>query len=111
MNVVVLRGVVVRPAEQRELASGEVWWAVEVRTDSEDGPPDTVPVVWLESTVPHDVLEGDHVVVTGRVRRRFFRSGGTTQSRTEVVATALVSATDTRRVRRLVDRALTAARV
>ena len=29
---------------------------------------------------------GDEVVVTGRVQRRFFRAGGATQSRTEVVA-------------------------
>jgi single-strand DNA-binding protein len=35
---------------------------------------------------------GDEVVVIGRVRKRFFRVGGATQSRTEVVATRVVPA-------------------
>jgi single-strand DNA-binding protein len=30
---------------------------------------------------------GTELIVTGRVRRRYFRAGGSTQSRTEVVAT------------------------
>jgi len=55
------------------------------------------------------VAAGDEVVVTGRVRRRFYRAGGATQSRTEVVAHAVVRAGDGRRVRRLVDQALAAA--
>jgi hypothetical protein len=44
--------------------------------------------------------------VTGRVRRRFYRAGGATRSRTEVVADAVVAAADGRRVRRAVDAAL-----
>jgi single-strand DNA-binding protein len=38
------------------------------------------------------------VVVTGRVRRRFFRAGGYTQSRTEVVADAVVPTRRRKRV-------------
>jgi single-strand DNA-binding protein len=33
---------------------------------------------------------GSEVVVAGHVRRRFFRAGGVTQSRTEVVATRVI---------------------
>jgi single-strand DNA-binding protein len=33
---------------------------------------------------------GEEVLVVGRVRRRFFRAGGATQSRTEVAATLAV---------------------
>jgi single-strand DNA-binding protein len=61
-------------------------------------------VVPGEPAVVHD--EGTELLVTGRVRRRFFRAGGATQSRTEVVAEAVVVATDQRRVRRAIDRAL-----
>ena len=50
--------------------------------------------------------EGDAVVVTGRVRRRFFRAGGATASRTEVVADAVWPAHHRARVTRAVDRAL-----
>jgi single-strand DNA-binding protein len=38
------------------------------------------------------------VVVVGRVRRRFFRSGGVTQSRTEVVAEVVLPTGQTKRV-------------
>ena len=44
---------------------------------------------------------GDEVLVTGRIRRRFFRAGGVTQSRTEVVATDVVpTRREPRRARR-----------
>ena len=42
----------------------------------------------------------------GRVRRRFFRSGGVTQSRTEVVAEAVLSSRSKRRVAAAFDDAL-----
>ena len=49
------------------------------------------------------------VVAAGRVRRRWFRSGGATQSRTEVVAVEVLSARSTKRVAKLVSDALGAA--
>jgi len=109
MNIVILRGVLSRPAEQRMLPSGDVIVAYEVRIAHEDGPADSVPVVWSAPVGRglHDA--GEEVVVTGRVRRRFYRAGGATQSRTEVVADAVARAGDGRRVRRLVDQALAAA--
>jgi single-strand DNA-binding protein len=46
------------------------------------------------------VLDADTaIVVIGRVRRRFFRAGGATQSRTEVVAESIVPATSVKRAR------------
>ena len=51
---------------------------------------------------------GAEVVVTGHVRRRFFRAGGGTQSRTEVVADAVVPARSRARVRRAIDDAVAA---
>jgi len=44
--------------------------------------------------------------VTGEVRRRFYRAGGVTQSRTEVVADALIPARQRRRVEAALSRAL-----
>ena len=46
------------------------------------------------------LLEETEVVVVGRVRRRFFRSGGATQSRTEVVAERVARPRQAKRVRR-----------
>jgi single-strand DNA-binding protein len=45
------------------------------------------------------------VVVVGSVRRRFFRVGGATQSRTEVVADRVVAARRAREVRRMLGAA------
>ena len=51
-------------------------------------------------------LEGAEVVVVGRVRRRFFRAGGATASRTEVVADRMISVRSGARCRELLGRAI-----
>ncbi len=98
MNLVVLVGRLARPAEQRELPSGDRLVAYEVTVARPGARAEGVPVVWPEappSAADHDVDE--LVLVIGRVRRRFFRAGGATQSRTEVVADVVVP---TRRAKR-----------
>ena len=107
MNIVILRGTLTRPAEQRVLPSGDVVVAYEVRVVRDEGPAESVPVVWSPPAGRGLLAAGEEVVVTGRVRRRFYRAGGATQSRTEVVAVA--RAGDGRRVRRLLEQALAAA--
>jgi single-strand DNA-binding protein len=106
MNVVVLIGRLARPAESRELPSGDRLVAYEVTVDRPGERAETVPVVWMDapvSAVDHDVDE--RMVVVGRVRRRFFRAGGATQSRTEVVAEAVVNARHAKRVAAALERA------
>jgi single-strand DNA-binding protein len=98
LNLVVVRGVLSRDPEVRVLPSGSVVVAYEVTVARATGPDDSVPVVWSD---PPDrrasVHAGDTVAVLGRVRRRFFRAGGTTQSRTEVVAERVVAGRSSRR--------------
>jgi len=99
MNVVVLIGRLARPAEARELPSGDRLVAYEVTVARPGERAETVPVVWVDapaSALDHAVDE--RVLVVGRVRRRFFRAGGSTQSRTEVVAEAVVNARHKRAV-------------
>ena len=100
INVVALVGRLARPAEQRELPSGERLVAYQVTVDRPGHRAEGVPVVWLgapAAAADHGV--DDVVVVVGRVRRRFFRAGGSTQSRTEVVADRVVAASNTKRAR------------
>jgi single-strand DNA-binding protein len=104
VNVVVLQGVVARAPEARELASGSQLVMLEVSTDTEDGRT-TVPVAWADPAGRWPDV-GEEVVVTGCVRRRFFRAGGATQSRTEVVAAGVVSVRAKAKVRRALDEAL-----
>jgi single-stranded DNA-binding protein len=92
LNLVVVRGHLSRAAEERLLPSGDevVGLELTVRRDGADRA-ESVPVSWRNP--PASVLaleEGDEVVVVGHVARRFFRAAGSTQSRTEVVATAVV---------------------
>jgi hypothetical protein len=59
-----------------------------------------VPVVW--EAPPPSAAEYDtdaELVVVGRVRRRFFRTAARTESRTEVVAEAVVPMRQVKRVR------------
>ena len=108
MNLTVVRGRLSRPASIRELPSGTRLASLDVTTERHrDGEPaDTVPVVWRD---PPPSVEGldtdDDVVVVGRVRRRFFRSGGMTQSRTEVEADVVLRARQRARVQRAITEA------
>ena len=83
---------------------------LELRTTGPGGRAETVPVVSLGAVDDFDV--DACVLVVGRVRRRFFRVGGSLQSRTEVVADVVLAARQRRRAdaaRQAVVRALGAA--
>jgi single-strand DNA-binding protein len=104
MNIVVLRGTLSSEPVDRTLASGSTIWSLEVTTRTEDGT-FSAPVAWVDPPHPPRVAAGDDVVVVGQVRRRFFRAGGVTQSRTEVVAAAVVPAKRQAEVRKALARA------
>lgn len=71
------------------------------------GPAEHAPVVWFAPPAGATDLEPDtEVVVVGRVRRRFFRAAGSTQSRTEVVADKVIPARRAKAAERLVLDAL-----
>jgi single-strand DNA-binding protein len=100
INMVALEGRLARPAEQRVLPSGSYVVTIELTVRPDAGPAETVPVQWMDAPAWASVLDADAaIVVIGRVRRRFFRAGGSTQSRTEVVAESIVPATSLKRAR------------
>ncbi|MGH9120724.1 MAG: single-stranded DNA-binding protein [Acidimicrobiales bacterium] len=99
-NLAVVAGHLSRPAEARELGSGAKLVALELTVPREGAPAESVPVVWHEAPAWASTLSvGEEVIVIGRVRRRFFRAGGTTQSRTEVLADQVVLSSWARRRR------------
>jgi single-strand DNA-binding protein len=100
MNLVVVDGLLAKPAQHRELPSGSRLLTLEVTVRPAEGPAETLPVVWFDAPAWASALDqGAPVVVVGRVRRRFFKAGGVTQSRTEVVADRVVRATDGKRAK------------
>lgn len=110
MNLTILRGHLRRAPETRTLASGDLVVGYELVAGRPGERAEPVPVVWHDPPAAASALaEGDEVVVVGRVRQRFFRVAAGTQSRTEVVADAVVNARHTKRSRTLVDRALAGA--
>ncbi|MDO8389197.1 MAG: hypothetical protein Q7V57_01825 [Actinomycetota bacterium] len=104
MNVVVLQGVLSSAPVCRQLASGAVVVSLELTTPTESGQA-SVPIAWFDPPTEVTWAPGDELVVVGTVRRRFFRSGGITQSRTEVVATAVLPIAKRRLVRAALARA------
>jgi single-strand DNA-binding protein len=104
-NVVVLRGRITSEPRVRDLPSGSTVTQLEVTTEC-DGAAVSVPVALFDRATRCGA--GDDVVVAGHVRRRFFRAGGSTQSRTEVVAVDVVRVTRAKTVERLVGRAAAA---
>jgi single-strand DNA-binding protein len=107
MNVVVLSGRLLSDPAARELPSGEVVWSFDLGADvTASDPPCSHPVPVSWSGDGADAwAKGTSVVVVGVARRRFFRAGGSTQSRTEVLAERVVTVTK----RRSRDRALAVA--
>jgi single-strand DNA-binding protein len=107
INLSLLAGTLSRRPEVRVLPSGTTVVELQLSVRPASGPTESVPVAWFDA--PPAALEwpeGHAVVVVGRVRRRFFRSGGATASRTEVVATSIVPATRRAAVGKAIDAAL-----
>lgn len=95
LNLVVVIGTLGRAPQVRALPSGFSLASFDVQVARSDDAFDIVPVAFFDP--PQEVCSlpsGAVVLVVGRVRRRFFRVGGSTQSRTEVVAEKLVAITD-----------------
>jgi single-strand DNA-binding protein len=94
-NIAVLRGTVTNAPQRRALPAGHDVAQFDVATrlvaDARDITV-SVPIAWYEppATALGVITTGVDVLVIGTVRRRFFRVGGATQSRTEVVADAVV---------------------
>jgi single-strand DNA-binding protein len=92
LNLAVIRGRLSSDPVDRTLPSGDLLVAYEVSITRPDAATESVPVVLIGGRPPAGLVAGDEVVVVGRVRRRFFRAGGGTASRTEIVADQLVPA-------------------
>ncbi len=95
LNLVVLRGHLSSEEVRRTLPSGDQLCQFEVTVPASVGSSaksgaSTSPVVWFGERNGPTGIAGDDVLVIGQVRRRFYRAGGSTQSRTEVVASKLV---------------------
>jgi len=100
-NLAVLVGHISAPPITRELQNGTTVMQFDLATPIH-GERISVPVAWHDPTSSQlaSIDDGVHVVVTGSVRRRFFRVGGQTQSRTEVVASAVVPSRRAKTARR-----------
>jgi single-strand DNA-binding protein len=102
-NVAVIRGALQSEPHVRDLPGGGfvVQFDVTTRVCREGRETNvSVPIAWNDPTSPQlgVLIPGAEVVVVGTVRRRFFRVGGATQSRTEVVADAVIPARRHQRV-------------
>jgi single-strand DNA-binding protein len=96
-NLAVISGTVPNDAQTRDLPAGGMVAQFDVTTRVEaDGREVSVsvPIAWNDPTPAQlgVLVAGAEVVVVGTVRRRFFRVGGATQSRTEVVADTVIPA-------------------
>lgn len=109
MNVVFIRGRLSSEPRLRILPSGSRLVSYEVTTDTSGASRSSVPVVWFDPPMSTpEMAPGEDVVVAGEIKRRFFRTGGVTQSRTEVVASRVVPTRRAAQARRVVGTVLEA---
>jgi single-strand DNA-binding protein len=94
-NIAVLRGVLATGVRISELPAGSVVYNFDVRAGGVDGP-HVVPIAWRDPVRPPRLARGDDVVVVGSVRRRWFRAGGASQSRTELLASCVARSSSAR---------------
>jgi single-strand DNA-binding protein len=87
INFVLLIGTIDNTPTTREMPGGAPWVNFDLGCHTEHGT-ETIPIV-TELHVAPDLL-GETVEIHGRVRRRYFRAGGVTQSRTEIVAHRII---------------------
>jgi single-strand DNA-binding protein len=107
VNVVLIRGTLSSDPRERELASGTLLLHWEVTTDGEARC--SVPVVWFDPPASvRGLASGTEVVVSGLIRRRFYRAGAATASRTEVVAARGTRASRSRAVAKIADAVIAA---
>ena len=107
MNIVFLQGRLSSDPVLRELSSGSRLLSLEVTTSTDAGTAN-VPVAWFDPPTIPDWGAGVDVVVRGVVKRRFYRGPSGTQSRTEVVAAAVVARRSRRRAANAVQVAVEA---
>ncbi len=102
LNMVVVIGKLAKPLQVRNLPSGLSLACFDLQVARSDESADTVPVALFDSgdEIPNWPT-GQALMAVGRVRRRFFRVGGSTQSRTEVVAEKVLPIVEKEDVRRV----------
>ena len=107
MNIVILIGQLSSAPRHVELPSGAPRCSLELSCPVADGRTLGVPISW-DRVAPAGWDPGTRLAVAGVVRRRFFRAGGITQSRTEVEAVAVVEVTARRPERRALAQVIAA---
>lgn len=109
VNLAVLCGALVKTPEPRLLSNGRTVWELDLTMRLPDRPATTVPVSWAAPPAglePERWSPGDEVVVVGSVRQRFYRAGGATVSRTDVLADSVVPARQRKRAAALLAHAV-----
>jgi single-strand DNA-binding protein len=91
LNLVVVIGSLCKAPNVRSLPNGISLASFDLQVLRADDAVDVVPVALFDPSERVSAFQaGQEVLAVGRVRRRFFRVGGATQSRTEVVAEHVV---------------------
>jgi len=102
-NMVLVKGVLAGSPRKTVLASGSVVWNYDLTTSCADGQRRSVPIAWVDPSRPPSLDVGHEVVAVGCIRRRFFRAGGATQSRTELLAEVVARSGSVRATKVLVS--------
>lgn len=106
LNLAVVVGHVAGAIDRRSLPSGTEVLSLSVTVRSEASTTASVPVSWFDPPERASFAEGDHVLVVGRVTRRFYRAGGAMASRTDVEAESITPLRRKATVTKLFDRVI-----
>lgn len=104
-NLAVALGVISGDVQIRTLPSGTELASFSISVSQASGPATSIPVSWSAPTpkLLERLEAGTEVLAIGRVVRRFYRAGGSTQSRTELVVDRIERLSRRTACRRMVE--------
>jgi len=107
-NVAVALGSISSDVQMRTLPSGTELASFSISVSHATGPTTSMPVSWPTPTaaVLARLEPGTEVLAVGRIVRRFYRAGGATQSRTELVVDRVERLSRRVACRRIVEQAI-----
>lgn len=107
MNIVIVHGTLLDRPRRRTLADGRDLVVGTILTTEAEGERTSVPFSWFGAPERAERIDASaEVIGVGRIDRRFFRSGGRTESLTDLVVTDLHPARHRRRAERALRTAL-----
>ncbi len=109
MNLTILQGVIIGDPRRADLPNGDTVVTFDLQTEVDGKTLPSVPVEWTNppQSVDAKLIEDKPATVIGTTRRRFYRAGGSIQTRVYVQPSTVIAARPGKGTAKAITTALT----